>query len=244
MKCTQTEENSQFQAIIHYQNTTMNYPLNKDTESWDDAIYESLLVRIKSHFKLNGEITIKYEDNELDNYEDLLDEYEALMDDKDCHALHLHVTCTNNDQPRYRFSSHSNTNPSMPRSPQLTKSATIEIEEMELAHVEAVSTNNHEEIEWQEYVRMFENIGWNGQIPDKYEDVESTDRDLFETISTMMDHNITPSTIKDKKTFCHKLGDDYKKNQQYIDSNLNAIQPSNPTLPSDDDMTDEEYVEM
>ena len=73
----------------------MDYPLNEDTESWNEEMYDKLSAKIKSHFKLNGDIIIKYGDTKLDVYEDLLDEYEACKENSDFHDLHLHVTCEN-----------------------------------------------------------------------------------------------------------------------------------------------------
>ena len=109
----------------------------------------------------------------------------------------------------------------------------------------ALHINVTQGMKWQEFITMFSNIGWNETISDKYEDIQSMDKKLYEIVSVMIEQNANPSSIKDKETFIDKLGDEYyDTHKQYIDAHLELIQkiPSNPTLLSDLESSPDLYV--
>ena len=112
----------------------MSYRLNEDTESWNNTIFDKLTTKIKSHFKLNGEIIIKYENNELDDHDDLRDEYVACKDEPDFYMLHLHVICVDDDNNITKYPS-----PPNPKSPPQQP-----ISAPETAYSESIG----EEVEW------------------------------------------------------------------------------------------------
>ena len=94
----------------------------------------------------------------------------------------------------------------------------------------------NDNVNWAEFKRMFNNIGWNGIVPDQYEQVQLMDDKLYEIISIMIKKQINPSKIRDKQTFIDELDEQcYNTHKQYIDDHLltpHKMQPMPMPMPA------------
>ena len=87
----------------------------------------------------------------------------------------------------------------------------------------------NDNVNWTEFKRMFSNIGWNGTLPDQYEQVKLMEDKLHEIISIMVKQQINPSKIRDKQKFIDELDKQcYDTHKQYIDHHLSQSRPKLP----------------
>eukprot|EP01084_Bolivina_argentea_P303349 523712_1 len=87
------------QLIIHYKNDTMKYKLTKDNTLWNEQTYNKLCNAIKTFFKINVDLILKNDKNEvdLDDMDDIRDELDSYENDQNFTVLHLNVICDEND---------------------------------------------------------------------------------------------------------------------------------------------------
>ena len=81
-------------VLIHHNNHTMTYLLDKDINTWTVNTYHQLYNDIKSHLKLDNilfSILDETKEIEMDDIDDLIEEYQSREDDPNFNTLHLNI---------------------------------------------------------------------------------------------------------------------------------------------------------
>ena len=75
--------------------------------------------------------------------------------------------------------------------------------------------------QWSEYIRLFNNIGWNETLPESFEECQDDDEELYNLVQKIIEKTRNrPSDIRTKENFYEKM----EKNAKFCEEHDRYIQ--------------------
>ena len=83
------EQDAKYIVTVHHNDQQRKYPLNEDSEEWNDETFETLKSKIATRFDIDGSFEILTKDSgvDIDDYDCLKDEFDSLDNGNTVHVV-------------------------------------------------------------------------------------------------------------------------------------------------------------